>query len=335
MGYPPNPFGGLDVYTAETFEYLRDSSVDIELVLLDDFTPEDPGPGIHTVNTEGGILDRYEQLSTQFTKMAADYDVVHTHDFFSCEPGIQAVDETTATWVATFHSTAFDRRREPAEIEIENEQKIVDNADHLLAVSELLAETVENKYGKRPDVLYNGFSEIDMEASRPAITDSEPPVVLFVGRHSTQKGLPELLEGFSRISREAELVIGGTGPITPRLKEQTTELGISDEVTFEGYIPDTDLGSYYWQADAFVSPSVSEPFGLTITEALSAGTPVVATESGVEELLPDDTVVSVDCRPESIAAGIEEGLERTAVPEYQSRGWDECAAELREYYRSI
>lgn len=335
MGYPPNPFGGLDVHVAETFEHLRDSDVDIELALLDDFTPEDPGPGIHTVDTEGGMFDRYEQLSTWFAEIAADYDIVHTHDFFSVDPGLQAVEETTATWVASLHSTAFDRRREPAEMEIEAEQKIVDNADHLLAVSELLAETVESEYGTRPDVIYNGFSEIDVDESGPATTDSGPPVVFFVGRHSTQKGLPELLEGFSKISRKAELVIGGTGPITPRLEELATELGIRDDVTFEGYVPDADLDSYYRQADVFVSPSVSEPFGLTITEALSAGTPVVATESGVEELLPDETIVSVDCRPESIAAGIEEGLERTAVPEYRSRGWDECADGLREYYDSI
>jgi len=76
------------------------------------------------------------------------------------------------------------------------------------------------------------------------------------------------------------LVVGGSGHQTDQLKRFVELLGIEERVEFVGYVPEAELGDYYAAADAFVSPSYAEPFGITITEALESGTQVVATRAG-------------------------------------------------------
>ncbi len=83
--------------------------------------------------------------------------------------------------------------------------------------------------------------------------------------------------------------------------------------------PQAALGDYYASADLFVSPSLSEPFGITIVEALSDGTRVVAYESGAAELLNEDCVIEVEPDSDSIAEGIEHALSLSTPIEYDVR----------------
>jgi mannosylfructose-phosphate synthase len=62
--------------------------------------------------------------------------------------------------------------------------------------------------------------------------------------------------------------------------EVVDELELADSVIFTGYIPDEEIVAYYRGAELFVLPSKYEPFGMTTTEAMSCGTPVVVTKFG-------------------------------------------------------
>src|SRR5690606_20103569 len=81
--------------------------------------------------------------------------------------------------------------------------------------------------------------------------------------------------------------IGGTGSYLIDLKVLVKELGIEDNVTFHGFIPDEELPSFYNSNDIFVlctreqanSTSV-EGFGLVFLEAQSCGIPVIGVCSG-------------------------------------------------------
>jgi len=85
----------------------------------------------------------------------------------------------------------------------------------------------------------------------------------------------------------------------------------------------------------FVSPSLAEPFGITITEALATGCQVVATPSGVLETLADGVVVEAEVDSESIAAGIREALARDGAPEYEPRTWDAVVDDYVALYRDV
>jgi len=120
------------------------------------------------------------------------------------------------------------------------------------------------------------------------------------------------------------------------LKRFVELLGIEERVEFVGYVPEAELGDYYAAADAFVSPSYAEPFGITITEALESGTQVVATRAGVAEVLPDGCLVEVEVDSESIVDGIATALDRPrATPEYERREWSEVAEDTLAVYEDV
>ncbi|PSG99853.1 MAG: glycosyl transferase family 1, partial [Nanohaloarchaea archaeon SW_4_43_9] len=211
--------------------------------------------------------------------------------------------------------------------------------DKVVAVSEKLAEEVEDEFDIKPEVVHNGFSEPEssgLDVRKHHDIPEDESIIFFVGRHAEQKGLEHLLYGFKKLleERDAALVIGGKGHMTEPLKKFTEILGIRDSVVFPGFIPQEELGDYYREADVFVSPSINEPFGLTITEALESGTTVVATENGVEEIA-GDSLISTEPDSDSIKEGIEKALEQESRCKHESRSWEEMTEEVIETYRQL
>jgi mannosylfructose-phosphate synthase len=132
------------------------------------------------------------------------------------------------------------------------------------------------------------------EASRAAIRQRlgfSGKVVLALGRLARNKGYDLLINAFKvMVDREPEarlyLAVGGTNlneletRILGELHQQVSELGLTDKVTFLGFIAEEDLADYYRAADMFVLSSRYEPFGMTAIEAMASGTPTVVTTHG-------------------------------------------------------
>ena len=331
-GYPPKIDGGLDIAVKELFEGLQETYIEVDLVLPADRPPEKEN--IIPVDVEGDMFSKAEQLSRAAAKKASEYDIIHTHDWFGAEAGFKASKYSDIKWISTFHSLSSSRSRTPSE-ELEKLEKIaVENAEKVTAVSDKLADEIKEKYGERPEKVYNGFSNV--EAEKEISFDTEKPIFFYVGRHAEQKGLEHLIYGFDKYLEENEglLVLGGDGHLKDSLEDFVEILGIEESVRFEGFIPDRELGGYYSAADVFVSPSINEPFGLTISEALNAGTPVICTESGINELLPSEAVTLVKPNSDSIAEGLEKSLKKNSV-EVEGRSWDEMVNDYIEIYTSL
>lgn len=336
-GFPPNVSGGLDTHVGEMFDGLRARGVDIQLVLPAEYAPKDR-EGIHGVPTgQGDIITRIGRLSSTFAEHAEDADIVHTHDWFGYGPGSRAKSNADVEWVTTFHSLSSDRNLDPPKREVETERRIAERCDHLLAVSELTAGRVKELYGGDPDVIYNGFSKCETTGrDLKEELDIDGDMLFFVGRHTDQKGISHLVYAMEKLRRDdVTLVVGGSGHLTAQLKKFAQLLDVEDQLKWPGYIPEEELGDYYASADLFVSPSLSEPFGITITEALSAGTRVVATESGVNEVLPEDCVIEVEPDSDSIADGISYGLSLEGPPEYDPVTWEDVVDETIDFYERI
>ena len=337
-GYPPNITGGLDVHVGELFSGLRDDlGVDATLVLPAEFAPEDE-PGLAPVETgDGDVAARVSRLSDRFAELAPDHDILHTHDWFGYTPGRQAARESDATWVSSFHSLASDRNIDPPKREVETERRLANAADVNIAVSEIVREDIRELYGAASRVVYNGFSTPTFsgkDVRGDLGIDGE--MLFFVGRHTDQKGISHLLYAMKKLrGRDVTLVVGGSGHQTDQLKRFTELIGIQDRVEFVGYVPEEDLGDYYATADAFVSPSYAEPFGITITEALESGTQVVATRSGVAEVLPDGCLVEVETDSESIVDGLVTALDRDEPPQYERREWIDVAEDTLALYEDV
>jgi glycosyltransferase involved in cell wall biosynthesis len=337
-GFPPEVTGGLDRAVAELFEaFRRRDDVKIHLVLPAENAPGDRD-NIHPVETgSGDIVERTGQLADEFADRAADADIVHTHDWFGYAPGLQATRAADVEWVSTFHSLSSDRNRNPPEREREAEQRIVDGADRLIAVSDLTRRAIRDDYGGDATVVHNGHTSVtptgrDLKAELGV----DGTMLFFVGRHTHQKGIAHLLYAVPKLCHDdVTLVVGGSGHLTDQLERFVELLDIEDRVLFNGFIPDPELADYYASADLFVSTSLAEPFGITLIEALSVGTRVVATENGAAETLPEDATVEVEPDSDSIADGIRRALEIETPVSYEERSWETVAEEHVALYEDV
>jgi len=147
-------------------------------------------------------------------------------------------------------------------------------------------------------------------------------VLLSVGRFAPVKGLDLLLDALARVPNRGSLrllVAGGDGPDgegARRLGARAAQLGVGEQVRFLGRLPQEELPSHYGAADALVLPSHYESFGLVPLEALSCGTPVIATRVGAmgDVIRPGvNGFLAEEPAPEALARALAAGLGRAEV----------------------
>jgi glycosyltransferase involved in cell wall biosynthesis len=190
-------------------------------------------------------------------------------------------------------------------------------------IRQLLIITVSNEVKRkltqnlrfRPDQIYVVPNGIDYQRIRKDVKGYGKHYknrILYVGRLVQYKQVDHLITALSLLrSRglEASLDIIGMGEEYENLKKLSYSLGLREKVRFYGYLYNkTQLFRRIAQADLFVNPSRHEGFGITLLEAMAAGTPVIAydlpcyrdfTVNGVDSLLVKDM------KPEKLAEAIE------------------------------
>lgn len=101
---------------------------------------------------------------------------------------------------------------------------------------------------------------------------------LYVGRLAPEKNIDGLLDAFAGYAKAGgtwSLVLVGDGAERRRLEQQCRDLGIVDRVHFAGLKKTHTTTLYYALAGCFVLPSVREPWGLVVNEAMASGLPVI------------------------------------------------------------
>lgn len=160
----------------------------------------------------------------------------------------------------------------------------------VVANSRGLADLSEKADPFKVRVIPNG---VDTDFFRPPENKREGIFrFLFAGRFQPQKNLFFLLEQIAALSKETEkpfeLHMVGDGPQRDNLKKYADELGISDRITWHGWVEKSDLRKIYQEADCFLNPSLYEGLPNTVLEAMSCGLPVIASKvAGNEELVKD------------------------------------------------
>jgi glycosyltransferase involved in cell wall biosynthesis len=117
-------------------------------------------------------------------------------------------------------------------------------------------------------------------------------IILYLGRLIKRKGIKYLIEAFFKIDdKNTILIIAGGGDFYKlgeknmefELKKQVKDLKLENKIIFTGEINHSDTAAYYSLADVFVYPSItegiSEPWGLTLNEAMQFGLPIVSTDA--------------------------------------------------------
>jgi 1,2-diacylglycerol 3-alpha-glucosyltransferase len=135
------------------------------------------------------------------------------------------------------------------------------------------------------DVVDNRFFSQRAETLRQTSSPTEHQMprryFLYVGRLAPEKNLLSLVRAFARYRAEGgnwSLVLAGAGSLNAELRAECAVLGIADHVHFPGMKRTAELPACYAFASCFVLPSIREPWGLVVNEAMASGLPVLVSK---------------------------------------------------------
>ncbi len=207
------------------------------------------------------------------------YDAIHCHDWLTMKAGIALKEKWGIPLVLTIHSTEYDRAGwiYPNQWFIDIEREGMQKADIVIAVSSFTKNIIVEKYGINPDKI-----TVVHNAVYPIAEGHKQEIVLFLGRLTIQKGAEFFLRAAQKVKDfepDAKFVVAGTGDMLPKLIKNAVDMGISDRVIFTGRLTEEEVKHIYSIASVYVMPSVSEPFGITALEAISAGTPTITSKT--------------------------------------------------------
>ena len=201
--------------------------------------------------------------------------------------------ETTTRWSRLYGRLTF--------------RRVLAAADRIIVPSQNTADDLNGLAGIPPNkirVVPNGVDEMFFGPPPPSIAVATP-YVLFVGTPEPRKNLDRLISAMALLRtrgfRERLVLVGGGG--------WGAKLPVTGNEERLGRISDGELHSLYARASCLALPSLHEGFGLPALEAMAAGTPVVAANTGALPEVTGGAAVLVDpLDPRSIADGIAEAI---------------------------
>lgn len=222
-----------------------------------------------------------------------DCDVIHSHDWLTYPAGVHAKNVTGKPLVIHVHATDFDRSRgnvNPTVFGIEKDG--MNNADHIITVSDLTRRTVIEKYGISPEkvtTVHNAVIPLDDELLNLPRKERKEKVITFLGRITMQKGPEYFVEAAAKVlqkTKNVRFVMAGSGDMMDAMIRLAAKRGIADRFHFTGFLRGKQVYEMLAESDVYVMPSVSEPFGISPLEAMEMGVPsIISIQSGCAEIL--------------------------------------------------
>src|SRR3989344_2505697 len=164
----------------------------------------------------------------------------------------------------------------------------VRNAKKVLTISQASKDDIIKEYGVPEDKVIVTYPGVKLKTQNSKFKDTmqnskltdkygvKGGYILFVGTIQPRKNIARLIEAFSKIKNEIQLVIvGKKGWLYEEILETPKKLEIADRVKFLDFVTDEDLPIFYKNAMCFVLPSLYEGFGLPVLEAMQYGCPVI------------------------------------------------------------
>ena len=341
--YPPRIVGGISPHVQDLSQELVKKGIEVHVITK--ATPlapdeeieaggiyihrvhldEEPNDFIHEIQLLNSATDRRVRQLLEDWRPGGEPTLFHAHDWLSLDAARELKYEYKLPIVATLHATEWGRHggifSDASRYIAEQEYWLTYEAWRLIVCSEFmkgeatrLFSTPENKI----DVVFNGVIsekfEFDWEEDarlkrRAELAKPHEKIVMYCGRFVREKGIHVLLNSATAVlANEPDakfLVVGGGN--RDRFEDFVRWAGLSDKVTFTGFMKSRALYELYRCADVAVFPSLYEQFGIVALEGMAAGVPVVASDAGglKEVVLHDKTGTSCFANdPDSLAWAI-------------------------------
>ncbi len=246
-------------------------------------------------------------------------DLIHAHDWLVYNAAIELQQSLQLPLITTIHATESGRFSNQLHTSLQQrihqfEYALTHASDALITCSYAMQDEVMQLFSipeSAITVIPNGitcpkdrtqllsastFFDMSPDTLPPSRALEEAfashvhqPLLCFLGRLVPEKGVHILLEALSLLITDfphIQLIIAGIGPIGEQLQQLALPLG--KHVHFVGFLQAVDKFQLLQRADICVIPSLYEPFGMVCLEAMSCGTPVVASRvGGLQEIIED------------------------------------------------
>ena len=168
----------------------------------------------------------------------------------------------------------------------------------VIAVSNFVRDDLIGEFGLAPEKTVTIYNGVDLDRFRPPLDPSaraalrqkfivpaSARVVAFVGNGFARKGLGFLIEAWPLVAGGAFLLVAGSDRQTEKFARRARALNVAARVVFTG--PQPNVEQIFHAADSFAMPSLFEPFGNVVMEAMASGLPAMTSAfSGVAEVIP-------------------------------------------------
>jgi len=260
---------------------------------------------------------------------SGEFDVIHVHEPMVPLVGWNATLGARDPVVGTFH--AYSTKSLPNYIANGlGARRVFNRLAARIAVSEAAAWTGRRWYGGEYTVVPNGV-DVDAapEETKPAGSELR---ILFVGRSEERKGLPILLTAFNALVEHVPCRLTVIGADREEVLRYIADPELLQWIDIPGRVSREDLWRELHRADLLCAPSLSgESFGMVLTEAFAAGTPVIASAiAGYSDVVSDgvDGLLVPPGDPQRLA----EELQRVHYEPERLRAMGEAARRSAQRY---
>lgn len=223
----------------------------------------------------------------------------------------------------------------------------------LITVSEFSKQELAKAYGISPNKIFvapNGVGNdmrmlTDVELAQVDLSQFGADNFLFAASTvEPRKNMDGLIRGFDLLKQDQQfkdlklLIAGAKGWLDSSVAQVWESANSKDDISFLGYVSDLELNALMQKARAFVFPSFVEGFGIPALEAMTVGTPVVASNtSSLPEVCGEWASYCDPSSPESIARATADVLKDPAKAKSLAEGgrerakgfsWDESVKKL-------
>lgn len=319
--YPPKNVGGLSNHVYYISHSLCKLGHEVHIVTCQEGTApikeNDKGVFIHRVEPYNIKTDDFIKWVMQLNfamieecmrliKETGNFDIIHGHDWL-CTYALKSIKwGFTIPAVCTVHATEHGRnngiRTDMQRYIACCEAMLINECHRVISCSYYMKEQINSLFltpGDKMHVIPNGIEvekfqgKVKPKDFRRRFAEDDEKIVFFIGRHVHEKGIQLLIDSIPSVIEvygKVKFIIGGVGPMTLDLKDKVQKMNLQSKVLFTGYMEESDKINLYKVADAAIFPSLYEPFGIVVLEAMSAGCPVVASDvGGITEIINHKT----------------------------------------------
>lgn len=193
-------------------------------------------------------------------------------------------------------------------------------------------------------VITEGYSEVLVKAAaKLGKVARNKKQLLYVGSLYPHKNIQLVLRALQKLPNYTLQIVGARSVFLGQTESLAQKLGVAQQVSFLGYVPDKRLAKLYKQSAALVQPSFSEGFGLTGIEALALETPVLASTIPTFKEIYQNAALYFDptdvdsfvAATQSLSELSHHSFAKTAKQVVSQYSWNDMAAETLAVYQKI